>query len=89
MDKRLITGLLLTGAALPLTSGTAAAAVPSDLEQAASAGAATAADAQASFFDAADGRESDGTDGLETEFPQFDPRYVEGPAGGLVDDPLG
>jgi hypothetical protein len=82
----MITGLLLSGAALPLATGTAAAG---DLEQTVSAGAATAADAQASFFDAADGSEPEGADGLGTEFPEFDPRFVEGPAGGLLDDPLG
>ena len=86
MAQRMITGLLLSGAALPLAAGTAAA---SDLEQAVSAGAATAADAQASFLDAADGPEPEGADGLGTEFPEFDPRFVEGPAGGLLDDPLG
>jgi hypothetical protein len=86
MVQRMITGLLLSGAALPLVTGTAAAG---DLEQAVSAGAATAADAQASFLDAADGPEPEGADGLGTEFPEFDPRFVEGPAGGLLDDPLG
>ncbi len=86
MSKCVITGLLLSGAALPLATGTAAA---SDLEQTVSAGAATAADAQASFLDAVDGPEPAGADGLGTEFPQFDPRFVEGPAGGLLDDPLG
>jgi hypothetical protein len=83
---RVITGLLLSGAALPVVTGTAAA---DDLGQAVSAGAATAGNAQASFLDAVDGPEPEGTDGLGTEFPQFDPRFVEGPAGGLLDDPLG
>ena len=86
MAQRMITALLLSGAALPLAAGSAAA---DDLGQAVSAGSATAADAQASFLDAADGPEPDGADGLGTEFPQFDPRLVEGPAGGLLDDPLG
>jgi hypothetical protein len=86
MTQRMITGLLLSGAALPLVTGTAAAG---DLEQAVSAGAVTAGDAQASFLDAADGPEPAGADGLGTELPQFDPRFVEGPAGGLLDDPLG
>lgn len=86
MTQRMITGLLLSAAALPLVAGTAAAG---DLEQVVSAGAATAGDAQASFLDAADGPEPAGADGLGTEFPQFDPRFVEGPAGGLLDDPLG
>ncbi|WP_143517606.1 hypothetical protein [Pseudonocardia sp. MH-G8] len=86
MGKRMIAGLLLSGAALPLAAGTAAA---SDLEQAVSAGAATAADAQTSLLDAADGPEPQGTDGAGAELPQFDPRFVEGPAGGLLDDPTG
>ncbi|MHA6615650.1 hypothetical protein [Pseudonocardia sp. DLS-67] len=85
MTSRVIAGLLLSGAALPLATGTAAA---SDLGQAVSAGAATAADAQASFLDAVDGPEPEGADGLRTEFPRFDPRLVEGPAGGLLDDPF-
>lgn len=85
MTSRVIAGLLLSGAALPLATGTAAA---SDVGQAVSAGAATAADARASFLDAVDGPEPEGADGLGTEFPQFDPRFVEGPAGGLLDDPF-
>jgi hypothetical protein len=86
---------LLGGVVLPLAAaGTAAAAEgqespTGDLEQAVSAGVATIADAQASFLDAVDGPEPDGTDGVETEFPQFDPRYVEGPVGGLLNDPFG
>jgi len=85
MVNRVIAGLLLSGAALPLATGTAAA---DDLGQAVSAGAATASDAQASLLDAVDGPEPAGADGLGTELPQFDPRFVEGPAGGLLDDPF-
>jgi hypothetical protein len=39
----------------------------------------------ASLLDAANGdNRPDGANGLESEFPQPDPRFVEGPAGGLV-----
>ncbi|TWF80858.1 hypothetical protein FHX44_116801 [Pseudonocardia hierapolitana] len=91
MRKRLLGAVLLGGAVLPVAGagGASASERPSDLEQAASAGSATVADAGASFLDAADGPEPEGADGLGTEFPQFDPRFVEGPAGGLLDDPFG
>lgn len=52
------------------------------------AGQATAQNAIASLLDAvsAAGGNSrpDGANGLESRFPQPDPRFVEGPAGGLV-----
>jgi hypothetical protein len=93
MPHRILGAVLLGGTVLPLAAaGTAAAAETpptADLEQAASATAATAANAQASFLDAIDGPEPEGTDGAGSEFPQFDPRFVEGPAGGLLDDPFG
>lgn len=42
----------------------------------------------ASFLDAADtfspNNRPDGVNGTDTEIPQPDPRFVEGPAGGLV-----
>jgi hypothetical protein len=88
MTKRLLGAVLLGGAVVPLAAAGPAMAA-SDPEQAVSAGSATAADATASFLDAVDGPEPEGADGLGTEFPQFDPRFVEGPAGGLLDDPLG
>ncbi|MFP5020952.1 hypothetical protein [Pseudonocardia phyllosphaerae] len=45
------------------------------------------------LFDAVDGftasNRPDGVNGTDTEFPQADPRFVEGPAGGLlVNGPL-
>ncbi|ALE85753.1 hypothetical protein [Pseudonocardia sp. HH130629-09] len=44
----------------------------------------------ASFLDASDtfspDDRPDGVNGTDTEFPQADPRFVEGPAGGLVTD---
>jgi hypothetical protein len=86
--KRLLGAVLLGHAVIPLAAAGPASAA-SDLEQAASAGAATVTDAQASLLDAVDGPEPEGTDGLGTELPQFDPRFVEGPAGGLLDDPFG
>jgi hypothetical protein len=94
MRKRLLGTMLLGGAVLPLAAaGTASATedpqhATSDLEQAASAGAATIADAEASLLDALDGPEPEGTDGLETELPTFDYRYIEGPAGGLLNGPF-
>ena len=43
------------------------------------------------FNDALNGdNRPDGANGVETEFPPADPRYVEGPLGGLlVNGPLG
>jgi hypothetical protein len=69
-------------------AGIAAASPTADLEQGGSAVVATLQNAFASFLDAVDGREPEGADGLETEFPQPDPRFVEGPVGGLVDQPF-
>ncbi|WP_219412466.1 hypothetical protein [Pseudonocardia nigra] len=94
MRKRLLGTMLLGGAVLPFAAaGTASAAEApehstSDLEQAVSAGAATVANAQASFLDAVDGEEPTGAEGLESEFPEFDYRYIEGPAGGLLNGPF-
>lgn len=43
-----------------------------------------------SFLDAADtfspNNRPDGVNGTDTEFPQADPRFVEGPVGGLLKD---
>jgi hypothetical protein len=86
--KRLLGALALTGAVLPLVGvGTASAA--SDAEQAVSAGAATVANQANSFADAANGHNRpEGADGDETEFPDVDHRYVEGPVGGLLNGPF-
>jgi len=49
------------------------------------AGQATLETAVQSLTDALDGdNRPDGANGLESEFPSLDPRFVEGPAGGLV-----
>jgi len=46
---------------------------------------ATLGNAATSFIDAVNGDDRpDGANGTETEFPQADPRFVEGPVGGLV-----
>ncbi|ALE75323.1 hypothetical protein AD006_03945 [Pseudonocardia sp. EC080610-09] len=49
---------------------------------------ATADTAAYGLFDALDGFSSsnrpDGVNGTDTEFPQADPRFVEGPVGGLL-----
>jgi hypothetical protein len=80
--------LALGGTVLPLAgAGTAAAAC--DAGQAVSAGAATVANEGASFVDAVNGADRPaGADGDETEFPALDYRYLEGPAGGLLNGPF-
>ena len=59
--------------------------------QGADAGAATAGNSRDSFEDAANGQNRpDDADGTDTQFPGADPRFVEGPAGGLAKNgPLG
>ena len=50
----------------------------------------TGQNAAESSADAANGEDrAEGVDGADTEFPEADPRYVEGPLGGLlVNGPL-
>lgn len=52
---------------------------------------ATAGEANFGFMDAVNGdNRPDGANGVESEFPPLDPRYVEGPLGGLlVNGPMG
>jgi hypothetical protein len=86
--RTIVVGALVAATALG-GAGVAAAASPADdLGQGGSAVVATLENAVASFVDAIDGREPEGADGLETEFPDVDPRFVEGPLGGLLDQPL-
>lgn len=86
--RTIVVGALVAATALA-GAGVAAAASPADdLGQGGSAVVATLENAVASFVDAIDGREPEGADGLETEFPDADPRFVEGPLGGLLDQPL-
>lgn len=86
--KKLLITIGLGVVVLPLAgAGIASAATPADdLGQGGSAVLATLENATASFLDAVNGTEPEGTEGTETEFPGADPRFVEGPAGGLVQD---
>ncbi|NMI02110.1 hypothetical protein [Pseudonocardia acidicola] len=72
---------------LPLV-GAGAAHAAEDTQsplQGVDAGQATLETAVQSLTDALNGDDRpDGANGLESEFLQFDPRYVEGPVGGLV-----
>jgi hypothetical protein len=91
--RRLVT-LTLAGAAFLLIPAGVAHADEDDSEgypstqsptQGADAGAATVNNSADSFNDAADGdNRPDGANGTETQFVQPDPRYVEGPVGGLL-----
>jgi hypothetical protein len=91
--RRLVT-LTLAGAAFLLIPAGVAHADEDDSEgypstqsptQGADAGAATVNNSRDSFNDAADGdNRPDGANGTETQFVQPDPRYVEGPVGGLL-----
>lgn len=75
--------------ALPLAgAGIALASPAADLGQGGSAAVATLENAVASFMDAADGQEPPVTDGVGTEVPPADPRFVEGPVGGLLNGPF-
>lgn len=86
--KNLVVGALVAATVLGGAGVAAAASPTADLEQGGSALVATFENAVASFVDAIDGREPEGADGLETEFPEADPRFVEGPVGGLLDQPF-
>ena len=99
--KRLLAASLgLAGVILPLTAaGSAQADEENSTEgypstqsplQAVSAVGGTLGEANHGFMDALNGdNRPDGANGVETEFPPPDPRYVEGPVGGLlVNGPL-
>jgi hypothetical protein len=102
MKARRILTIALAGGALLLIGAGIARADGNDSDntgypstqsdtQGADAGAATADNTGRSFGDAANGdNRPDDADGTDTQFPQADPRFVEGPAGGLVKNgPLG
>ena len=95
--KRRLVGVCvgLAGVALPLVAAGAAHAdegesttgYPSTQSpsQGASALESTLGEASFGFNDALNGdNRPDGANGVETEFPPADPRYVEGPLGGLA-----
>jgi len=96
--KKIIGAALLGTAALPLAAGTAMAAEAPDQAAPATdsqsplqglpAGVATGEQLVAQFLDANDGNGPTGADGVETEVPAPDYRFVEGPAGGLLDGPF-
>ncbi len=93
--KRLMAASLgLAGVVLPLAAAGAAQAEEQSTEgypshqnplQAVSAVGATLGEQNHGFMDAVNGdNRPDGANGVETEFPPLDPRYVEGPVGGLI-----
>ncbi|GAA4541089.1 hypothetical protein [Pseudonocardia xishanensis] len=92
--KRVIGAALLGAAAVPLTSGVAMAAEQAPAQdvqsplQGASATLATGEQMVAQFVDASNGNGPTGADGVETEIPAPDYRFVEGPAGGLLNGPF-
>jgi hypothetical protein len=84
-----------TGATMPFAGGVASAAEePSDTQgstqsptQALDSGLATVENAVASLVDGLnEDNRPDGANGLESEFIPFDPRFVEGPVGGLLNN---
>jgi hypothetical protein len=82
MRRSLIVGVI---GALLLAGAGIAFADPQSPTQGLDAGQATFETAVASLRDAMNGdNRPDGANGPESEFPQPDPRFVEGPAGGLV-----
>ncbi|MCU1628692.1 MAG: hypothetical protein JWP64_3641 [Pseudonocardia sp.] len=85
--RRSLIAVAVGVAVLPLV-GVGAAYAAQDTQsplQGVDAGQATAETAVRSFVDGVNGdNRPDGANGLESEFMQLDPRFVEGPAGGLV-----
>ena len=91
--RSLAVTLGLAGVVLPLTAGFASAEEESTTgypstqspTQGLSALEATLGEGAFGFNDALNGdNRPDGANGVETEFPPADPRYVEGPLGGLA-----
>jgi hypothetical protein len=93
--KRYKLATLATGAVALLLIGAGVAAADEDdttgdpntqsPTQGVSAVLATLQEAQFGFMDALNGdNRPDGANGVESEFPPADPRYVEGPVGGLL-----
>ncbi|MHA6785693.1 hypothetical protein ACVGOW_32545 [Pseudonocardia saturnea] len=79
--------LLLAGAGVAAADENEAAGFPSTQSplQGLSAVSETVEEANFGFMDALNGdNRPDGANGVESEFPPLDPRYVEGPLGGLV-----
>jgi hypothetical protein len=86
--KKLLGAVALAVGAVPAVAGVASAAELPPTQpplQGVDAGIATAQTAVASLVDGLNGPDrAVGVDGLASEFMTFDPRYVEGPLGGLL-----
>jgi hypothetical protein len=79
--------MLLIGAGVATADEDDAAGFPSTQSptQLGSAVTETLGEANFGFMDALNGdNRPDGANGVESEFPPADPRYVEGPLGGLI-----
>jgi hypothetical protein len=85
MKKQLVVGALVAATVLG-GAGVALAepSTPDDLGQGGSAVTALLGDLGAQFTDFLDGNRPEGADGLETEPVEPDPRFVEGPLSGVV-----
>lgn len=88
MKKKLVVGAIV---AVTVLGGTGVAmaeplSTPDDLGQGGSAVTALLGDLGAQLTDFVDGPRPEGADGLETEPLDADPRFVEGPASGLLQD---
>lgn len=78
----IVAATVLGGAGVAL----AAPSTPDDLGQGGSAVTALFADVVDQFGDFTDGNRPEGADGTEVEPIEPDPRFVEGPLGGLIDN---
>ncbi|MDN5749502.1 MAG: hypothetical protein L0H64_13465 [Pseudonocardia sp.] len=79
--------LLLVGAGVAAADEDEVGGFPSTQNpgQAGSAVTETVGEANFGFMDALNGdNRPDGANGVESEFPPADPRYIEGPLGGLI-----
>ncbi len=98
MNARRTVGIAVAAAAALLVVGVGMAHADDDDDregypstqsptQGADAGAATLDNGRESFEDGANGEDRpDGADGTDTEFGEPDPRFIEGPLGGLADN---
>jgi len=85
--KRLVLAALVVAGTLA-GAGVASADPAGDLGQAVEGGQATLENGVASFVDALNGPGAEGAEGVESEFPEANPRFVEGPLGGLLNGPF-
>ncbi|GAA2536476.1 MULTISPECIES: hypothetical protein [Pseudonocardia] len=78
----IVAATVLGGAGVALAD----VSTPDDLGQGVNAVTTLVEDLLAQVIDAVDAPRPEGADGLETELPDVDPRFVEGPLGGLIND---